>query len=890
MNLRLVVNGFILVLFISCSTGSINTSRIPENTLKLKYDSKSNPESKMSIWFNNPAVHWEEALPIGNGTQGVMIYGGLHTEEFQLNDHTLWSGAPSDWNNPNAKKMLPLIREAVFKEEYHKADTLWENAQGPYSARYSTAGSLLFNFDLDTVGVKNFRRELNLEDGLSTVSFQIGNNTYQRESFASFPDKVILVKLSADKKGTLNFSSFFKNDMPHKVGSYDESHLFVWSKAPKHVAHRIYEPEQVVYDQDGEGTVYETHLKVLYADGESSVKNGQLSVKNANEIVLAIVTATSFNGFDKSPGFEGKEPNIEAKQILKNLEGMKYDDLKSRHLKDFNSLFGSASLDLGNKDRRSLPTDERLIRFNKGEIDNDLVTTFFQFGRYLLISSSRSGSEAANLQGLWNRQMQPPWGSNFTNNINTQMNYWPAEVTNLSECHAPLFDLIEKLSINGAKTAKTNYNANGWVAHSNSDIWGQTAPSGGFDWDKNTNKPFWSSWPMSGGWLCQHLWTHYEFSGDKAFLKDKAWPLMRGSALFYLDWLIEGPTGELVTCPSTSPENQFDTTTAAHGENKQKYLIKNGNSGNGKFSISMASTMDMAIIRELFVNSIKALEILNTEPDLKSNLQKALNRLYAPRIGKHGQLQEWYKDWDNVADDHRHVSHMYGLHPGRSIQLRETPLLAEAAKKSLLYRGDGETGWSKAWKVNFWARLEDGEYAYKLLRELFKPVNLRKQVDKSTLLSNQAGLYINLLNGAPFQIDANFGGSSGIAEMLLQSHSNVIHLLPALPKIWDKGELKGFRTKGGFVIDMAWDKCVITSLKIKSTIGGNCRIRVNNPLIENSKLKLASGQNPNQLFDNLGFVNPVISDELNVETNLIKISKVFDYDIQTESGEIIKIL
>jgi len=890
MNLRLILIGCILVFFVSCSTGSIHTNRNAENTLKLKYNSKSNPESKISIWFDNPALHWEEALPIGNGTQGAMIYGGLHTEEFQLNDHTLWSGAPSDWNNPNAKNMLPLIREAVFKENYSKADTLWENAQGPYSARYSTAGRLLFDFDLDSVGVKNFRRELNLEEGLSNVSFQIGDNSYKREAFASFPDKAILVKLSAEEKGTLNFTSLFKNEMPHVVSSYDKGHIFVRSKAPKHVAHRSYEPEQVVYDQDGEGTVYETHLKVLYTDGESFVKNGQLSLKNASEVVLAIVTATSFNGFDKSPGFEGKEPNIVAKQILKNLQGMKYDELKSRHTQDFNSLFANASLDLGDKERRSMPTDERLIRFKNGENDNDLITTFFQFARYLLISSSRPGTEAANLQGLWNRDIQPPWGSNFTNNINTQMNYWPAEVTNLSECQQPLFDLIQKLAINGVKTANINYGANGWVAHHNTDIWGQTAPTGGFDWDKNTNKPFWSSWPMAGGWLCQHLWTHYEFSGDKAFLKDKAWPLMRGSSLFYLDWLIEGPSGELVTCPSTSPENQFDTTIAAHGENKDKYLIKNGNSGNGKFSISMASTMDIAIIRELFVNSIKTLEILNAEPELKVNLQSALNKLYAPRIGKHGQLQEWYKDWDNVADDHRHVSNLYGLHPGNSIQLRETPLLAEAAKKSLLYRGDGETGWSKAWKVNFWARLEDGERSYKLLRELFNPVDVRKPVDKSTVIGNQAGLFINLLNGPPFQIDGNFGGASGIAEMLLQSHSNAIHLLPALPEVWSKGELKGFRTKGGFIIDMTWDKSKITSLQIKSTIGGNCRIRVNNPLAETSKLKLASGQNPNILFDNLGLVNPVISEELKGGAQPVAVSKVYEYDIPTESGETIKIL
>ncbi len=471
------------------------------------------------------------------------------------------------------------------------------------------------------------------------------------------------------------------------------------------------------------------------------------------------------------------------------------------------------------------------------------------------------------------------------------MNYWPAEVTNLSECHEPLFDLIEKLAVNGAKTAKINYGADGWVAHHNSDIWGQTAASGGFNWDKKTNRPFWACWQMSGGWFCQHLWTRYEYTGDKDFLENRAWPLMRGSVLFYLDWMIEGPTGELVTCPSTSPENQFDTTRVSHSIDNKSYLKGNGNSGSGKFSISMASTMDMAIIRELFVNSIKALEVLNTEPELKAEIEKALDKLYIPRIGKHGQLQEWYKDWDNVNDDHRHVSHLYSLHPGYSIQPRETPLLAEAAKKSLQYRGDGGTGWSRAWKINFWARLEDGEHAYKLIRQLFNPVDVRKPFDRTAHIDNRGGLYLNLLDACPpFQIDGNFGGPAGITEMLLQSHTDAIHLLPALPQVWNKGAFKGFRTKGGFEIDMAWDKGQIISLTIKSTIGGNCRIRVNHPIKETSILKAANGINTNPLFDNRGFVKPVISDEINEGAKPMVVKEVFEYDFATEKGGIVKLL
>jgi len=849
-------------------------------------DKGKKSEQKLTIWFDEPALLWEEALPIGNGTQGAMIYGGTAREEFQLNDHTLWAGGPTDWNNPNAKKVLPLIREAVMQEDYLLADTLWDDAKGPYTARYLPAGSLFFDFDIDSLNVAGYRREINLEDGLSNVSFQQGENTLQREAFASFPDKAVIVKMSSDKKGTLGFTSFFKNEMPHESHTQGNDHIFLKAKAPSHVAHRAYEPQQVIYDADGEGMFYETHLKVLDTDGNLSVENNQLTLSNASYAVLAITTATSFNGFDRSPAREGKDAHAEALSILNNLQGQSYDVLKERHINDFYSLFRTASLDLGDKNRRSVPTGQRLTDFKQGVSDNDLIATFFQFGRYLLISSSRPGTVAANLQGLWNHHIQPPWGSNYTTNINTQMNYWPAEATNLSECHEPLFDLIEKLAVNGAITADVNYGARGWVAHHNTDIWGQTAPTGGYGWDSITRRPFWSSWQLAGGWFCQHLWTRYEFTGDQNFLSQQAWPLMRGSVLFFLDWLVEGPTGELVTIPSTSPENQFDTTLVAHGLNNNSFLTGNGNPGNGKFSISMASAMDMAIIRELFVNSIKALEILDTEPELKEQIQLALDRLYVPRIGKHGQLQEWYKDWDNPIDDHRHISHLYGLHPGYSIQPRETPLLAEAAKRSLQFRGDGGTGWARAWKINFWARLEDGEHAYILLKQLFNPVDRRKPFDETAAPEDRGGLHLNLMcTHPPFQIDGNFGGTAGITEMLLQSHTDAIHLLPAIPDIWSKGQLKGFRTKGGFQIDMAWAKGQITALTITSTAGGNCRIRVNHPLKETAGLKVATGKNPNPLFNNTGFVEPMVSDELTDGARPFQVRQVFEYDIDTRKGE-----
>jgi alpha-L-fucosidase 2 len=487
-------------------------------------------------------------------------------------------------------------------------------------------------------------------------------------------------------------------------------------------------------------------------------------------------------------------------------------------------------LDLGvNATVMQLTTDERLRRFTKNPTDNQLVTLFYQFGRYLMIASSRPGSRATNLQGIWNDHVQPPWGSNYTTNINTEMNYWPAENTNLSECHQPLFDFIKELSVNGVVTAKTNYNISpGWVAHHNSDIWAKTSPSGGAGWEDPRAMPRWSAWPMAGAWLSTHLWEHYLFTGDKKFLKEQAYPLMKGAADFMLSWLVEDrKTGYLVTNPSTSPEN----TIKIEGKEHQ---------------LSMASTMDMSIIRELFTALIKTIDALNLYPEYQQRLVAAREKLYPYHIGQYGQLQEWFSDWDDPKDQHRHLSHLYGLYPGSQVSAYRTPELAAAAKQSLIHRGDISTGWSMGWKINWWARLQDAEHAYKILSLAFNYIN---PAEKRETMGG-GGTYPNLFDAhPPFQIDGNFGATAGITEMLLQSHDGEISLLPALPSVWKNGEVKGIRARGNFTVDLKWKEGKLTEGKIYSVIGGDCRIRTASPVkVIGVKTSITKGNSSNPLL------------------------------------------